>query len=177
MPKNISQKQNVKQSVIINVAPLKRRKRRRKRKQIKNTHIGDFRTALAKSAFIQRSLGGMGFNPAPQFRRDIEQNAVRLNARSQFEGIRRQRPTLKSVGQQTDSNTPIRTATGNIRGDEYTPRLLASTLSPFPSVQSEIQAVLDYSAVIEEEKQQEQHSSPIATRLRQNRKESPYDFG
>lgn len=163
-----SQKQNVKQNVIITLAPPKR-KRKRKKKQKKH-NIGEFRTALARSAYIQRSLGGFGFNQAPNFRRDIDQNAVRLNARSQFEGTRRQRPTL-NVGTQTKNiSTPVATAGGSVRGNSYTPRQLFSN-SPIPSsIQSEIEAVQNYYDVVQEEE-------PIARRLRPHRKESPYHFG
>ena len=125
----VKQLQAQQQKVVINLAPpVKRRKKKRKKKSKAIDAVGDFRTALARSAFIQRGIGGLGFNQGggggQPFRPSLNANAVRLNARSNFEGVRRERPTLRTAMEtQTDPN-PVDTSTGSVRGAIHTPRLL-----------------------------------------------------
>ena len=155
--------QGQQQNVTINLAPKPKRKKRKKKKSKAIHSVGDFRTALARSAYIQRGVGGLGFYQAPPFLKDIDANAVRLNARSQFEGTRRQRPTLKHTAIQTDNNFPLPTATGSTRGQQFTPRLLSTDYHPLQTEEGE-----------EEEEEGEDFFSPIAARLRRRRKRSPY---
>ena len=119
------------QRVVINLAtPVKRKKKRKKKKGKSKAidSVGDFRTAIARSAFIQRGVGGLGFNQGGggghQFRPSLDANAVRLNARSNFEGVRRERPTLRTTTEQQTDPNPVDTATGSVRGAIHTPRLL-----------------------------------------------------
>ena len=120
------QLQGQKQTVIINLAPKpKRKKKRRKKKSKAVDGIGDLRKSLAKAAILQRGVGGLGFNQPPPFRRDIDANAVRLNARTYFEGQRRERPNLRTVSENQSDPNPADTAIGSVRGNIYTPRLLS----------------------------------------------------
>jgi len=119
------QLQGQKQTVIINLAPKpKRKKKRRKKKSKAVDGIGELRKSLAKATILQRGVGGLGFNQPPPFRRDIDANAVRLNARTYFEGQRRERPNLRTVSENRLDPNPADTAIGSVRGNIYTPRLL-----------------------------------------------------
>lgn len=143
------QSQKQQQKIIINLAPKPQRKKRKKKKSKSSNSLGDFRTALARSVFIQRGSGGLGFNQAPPFRRNIDANAEKLNARSRFEGIRTERPTLRSEAQtQTDPN-PVDTATGSVRGDRYIPRILSETFNTPSSNISSI-SLLSRKTLVEE---------------------------
>lgn len=124
-----SQLQGQKQTVIINLAPKPKRKKRRKKKSKAINAVGDFRTALARSAYIQRGIGGLGFNQPPPFKRNLDANAVRLNARTFFEGNRRERPTLRTVAQDEADPNPADTSTGSVRGNIYTPRFIPENAS------------------------------------------------
>ena len=123
------QLQGQKQTVIINLAPKPKRKKRRKKKSKAINAVGDFRTALARSAYIQRGIGGLGFNQPPPFRKDIDANAVRLNARSYFEGERRERPNLRTVAEDRADPNPADTSIGSVRGNIYTPRFIPENAS------------------------------------------------
>jgi hypothetical protein len=123
------QLQGQKQTVIINLAPKPKRKKRRKKKSKAINAVGDFRTALARSAYIQRGIGGLGFNQPPPFRKDIDANAVRLNARSYFEGQRRERPNLRTVAEDRADPNPADTSIGSVRGNIYTPRFIPENAS------------------------------------------------
>tara|TARA_S200002703_G_scaffold53520_1_gene46263 strand:- start:4702 stop:5808 length:1107 start_codon:yes stop_codon:yes gene_type:complete len=125
--------QGQQQKVIINLAPKPKRKKRKKKKSKAVNSVGDFRTALARSAYIQRGIGGLGFNQGGggglPFRRNIDANAVKLNARSFFEGERREQPNLRSLAQtQTDPN-PVDTSIGFGRGHNYIPRVIPENAS------------------------------------------------
>tara|TARA_R110002124_G_scaffold12662_6_gene59263 strand:- start:1963 stop:2784 length:822 start_codon:yes stop_codon:yes gene_type:complete len=123
------QLQGQKQTVIINLAPKPKRKKRRKKKSKAINAVGDFRTALARSAYIQRGIGGLGFNQPPPFKRNIDANAVRLNARTFFEGNRRERPNLRTVAQDEADPNPADTSIGSVRGNIYTPRFIPENAS------------------------------------------------
>jgi hypothetical protein len=119
------QLQGQKQTVIINLEPKpKRKKKRRKKKSKAIDGIGELRKSLARAAISQRGVGGLGFNQPPPFRRDIDANAVRLNARTYFEGQRRERPNLRTVSENRLDPNPADTAIGSVRGNIYKPRLL-----------------------------------------------------
>ena len=123
------QLQGQKQTVIINLAPKPKRKKRRKKKSKAINAVGDFRTALARSAYIQRGIGGLGFKQAPPFKRNIDANAVRMNARTFFEGQRRERPNLRTVAEDEADPNPADTSIGSVRGNIYTPRFIPENAS------------------------------------------------
>jgi hypothetical protein len=125
--------QGQQQKVIINLAPKPKRKKRKKKKSKAVDSVGDFRTALARSAYIQRGIGGLGFNQGGggglPFRKNIDANAVRLNARSFFEGERRERPNLRTVAENEADPNPADTSIGSVRGNIYTPRFIPENAS------------------------------------------------
>jgi len=123
------QLQGQKQTVIINLAPKPKRKKRRKKRSKAINAVGDFRTALARSAYIQRGIGGLGFNQSPPFKRNIDANAVKLNARTFFEGNRRERPNLRTVAEDEADPNPADTSIGSVRGNIYTPRFIPENAS------------------------------------------------
>ena len=125
--------QGQQQKVIINLAPKPKRKKRKKKKSKAVDSVGDFRTALARSAYIQRGIGGLGFNQGGggglPFRKNIDANAVKLNARSFFEGERREQPNLRSVAEFSADPNPADTSIGFGRGHNYIPRYLDENAS------------------------------------------------
>lgn len=125
--------QGQQQKVIINLAPKPKRKKRKKKKSKAVDSKGDFRTALARSAYIQRGIGGLGFNQGGggglPFRKNIDANAVKLNARSFFEGERREQPNLRSLAELSADPNPADTSIGSVRGNSYTPRYLDENAS------------------------------------------------